>query len=134
MTVHIQVPYETSGQELGETREAMTRGLMKKIENIINSKPFRGESYYICVHAKPNWQNPREIRQVIMIMAQKPPMMLSCMLFGVNPEEGKLTLEWALPGDWPTWSVGGKNEPVPETIASINKAGIRYHYDDLLPS
>ena len=58
-------------------------------------------------------------------------MMLSCILFGVDNKTGTLTLEWSLPGDWPTWSVGGTQEPVPEVIASINESKIRYYYDEI---
>jgi hypothetical protein len=133
MTVHLQVPYETSGQQLGETRQAMTKRLMLDLEDAINKFKDEKEKYYILVHAKPSPMNRNIIRIKPIALRNKPPMMLSCLLFGIDNREGKLTLEWALPGDWPTWSVGGTNEPVPETIASINEAGVRYHYDDLLP-
>lgn len=129
------LPYKTSGQELGETRQAMTKDLLKKdIEPLINRLKDRKNKYYILVHAKPVPGNKQIIWKKIIVLDVKPSMMLSCLLFGVDNSKGELTLEWALPGDWPTWSVEGKNEPVAETIASVNKAGIRYHYDDLLPS
>jgi len=130
----IVVPYQTSGQELGETRKAMTKRLMKDIEDVVNKYSDRQEKYYILVHAKPWPKMPHVIKIKLIPMNIKPRMMLSCLLFGVDNKEGKLTLEWALPGDWPTWSVGGTSEPVPEVIASVNKAGVKYHYDDLLPS
>jgi hypothetical protein len=60
-------------------------------------------------------------------------MLLSCVLFGVNNETGTLTIEWALPGSWPVWSVGGTNEPVPEVIGSINKLKNEYSLDYLIP-
>ena len=128
------VPYETSGQELGETRKAMAKTLMSvHLENIIDKYKDKTEKYYVLFHAKPYPNHPNMIRIKPMAMDFKPRMMLSCVLFGVDNSSGKLTLEWALPGDWPVWSVGGKNEPVPETIASIEASGIRYHYDDYLP-
>ncbi len=129
----VLVPYQTSGQELGETRTAMTKTLMRDLEKVIDKYSDREGMYYILVHAKPVQQLNGAIIIKIVPMNVKPPMMLSCLLFGVDNESGKLTLEWALPGDWPTWSVGGKNTPVPETIASISKSGITYHYDSLLP-
>lgn len=129
------VPYDTSGQELGETRKAMTKTLMSThLESIINKYKDMKEKYYVLFHAKPYPNIPNVIRIKPMAMSFRPRMMLSCVLFGVDNETGKLTLEWALPGDWPTWSVGGTNEPVPETIASIEASGIKYHYDDYLPS
>lgn len=128
------VPYATSGQELGETRQAMTKTLMKDIESIIEKFKDKREKYYILFHAKPWPQNPNVIKIKPLAMYRKPPMMLSCLLFGVDNEKGTLTLEWALPGDWPTWAVQGTNEPVPETIASITKSGISYYYDELLPT
>lgn len=129
------VPYETSGQELGETRKAMAKTLMSvHLEGIINKYKDLKEKYYVLFHAKPYPNHPNMIRIKPIAMTFKPRMMLSCVLFGVDNESGTLTLEWALPGDWPVWSVGGKNEPVPETIASIEASGIRYHYDDYLPS
>lgn len=130
----ITVPYETSGQQLGETRQAMTKTLMKDIEKAMNELKDRKEKYYILVHGKPApWDKTRIIIKIIKGIPQKPGMMLSCMLFGVDNQKGELTLEWSLPGDWPTWSVGGTNEPVPETIASIKESGIKYYYDDFLP-
>ncbi len=129
----IQVPYASSGQELGETRTAMAKGLMKHIERTIDKYASWDDKYYILVHAKPFPAHPNMIKQkLVVIKGNKPPMMLSCMLFGVENRTGKLTLEWALPGDWPTWAVGGTNEPVPETIASIDKSGVKYLYDSLL--
>lgn len=129
------LPYESSGQQLGETRQAMATTLMKRdLEGAINKYKDKRGKYYILFHAKP-WPNkPNVIRIKPIAMAFKPRMMLSCLLFGVDNSTGTLTLEWALPGDWPTWSVGGTNEPVPEVIASVNAAGVRYHYDDLLPA
>lgn len=127
----ILVPYESSGQQLGETREAMTKTLMSKdLESIINQyKDIKGK-YYVLFHAKPMPNNQKVIRIKPLAMAFKPRMMLSCLLFGVDNDTGTLTLEWALPGDWPTWSVGGTSEPVPEVIASITESGVQYYYDD----
>lgn len=128
------LPYETTGQQLGETRQAMTKTLMGDLEKAIDKCKDKRGKYYILVHAKPWPKNPQIIKIKLMVMDQKPSMMLSCLLFGVDNSTGTLTLEWALPGDWPTWAVGGNNEPVPEVIASVTQAGVRYHYDDLLPS
>lgn len=130
----ISTEYQTSSQELGETRSAMTKTLMRDLENIINQCQNRTEKYYVLFHAKPWPKQPFVIKMKIFVMDNKPPMMLACLLFGVDNKSGKLTLEWCLPGDWPTWSVGGTNEPVPEVIASINEAKVNYYYDDLLPS
>lgn len=125
------VPYETTGQQLGETRQAMTQRLMKDLEEVINQ--YRGKDhFYIVVHGKPWPSNPNVIKIKIIPTNVKPPMMLSCMLFGVNNVEGKLTLEWSLPGSWPVWSVGGTNEPIPETIGSINELGLKYDLNKIL--
>ena len=132
MTLHL--PYQSSGQELGETRKAMTKRLMRDIESIIDENKHREGKYFVMFHAKPWPKNPNIIKIKPLGFIKKPPMMLSCILFGIDNQTGTLTLEWALPGDWPTWSVGGKNEPVPEVIASVTQSGIRYRYDDLLPS
>lgn len=132
MTIHI--PYQSSGQQLGETRQAMTKRLMKDLETIIDANQHREGKYYIMFHAKPWPKHPNIIKIKPIGFTKKPLMMLSCILFGIDNQTGTLTLEWALPGDWPTWSVGGSNEPVPEVIASVTKAGVKYHYDDFLPS
>lgn len=126
------VPYSTSGQQIGETRQAMTKRLMQDIEDCIN-KHKNKDHFYILVHAKPFPKQANLIKIKIVPMNVKPSMMLSCMLFEVDNKEGKLMLNWALPGDWPTWAVNGENEPVPETIASINQSGIKYHYENFLP-
>jgi hypothetical protein len=130
----ILVPYESSGQQLGETRQAMTKTLMRDLEKWINQNKNKKGKYYILVHAKPWPKNPNIIKIKPIAFDKKPPMMLSCLLFGIDNDTGTLTLEWALPGDWPTWAVGGTQEPVPETIASINASGIKYHYENFLPS
>jgi hypothetical protein len=129
----IEVPYESSGQQLGETRTAMSKRLMLDIEETVNKYSKETEKYFILVHAKPFSCNNKMIKiKIIAPIPGKPRMMLSCMLFGVDNRSGKLTLEWSLPGDWPTWSVGGTNEPVPEVIASIDKSGVKYLYDSIL--
>lgn len=130
----ILVPYETSGQQLGETRKAMTKTLMSDLEKIINQFKDKDQKYYVLFHAKPWPTNPSVIKIKPFAMYNKPRMMLSCLLFEIDNNSGTLKLCWSLPGDWPTWSVEGTNEPVPETIASITESGIKYHYDDLLPS
>ena len=106
-------------QELGETRQAMTRGVMTRLEKIINE--VDRDEFYVLVHAKPFPNNPKIIKMKYLIMSQRPSMMLSCMLFHIDNKKGKLFLEWSLPGDWPTWSVEGTNEPVPETVASYDR-------------
>lgn len=126
------VPYITSGQELGETRQAMTKTLMKDLEKCINQYKDKNEKYYILVHAKPWPNNPNIIKIKLIPTNARPNMLLSCMLFGVDNKEGKLTLEWCLPGNWPVWSVGGTVEPIPETIASIDKLGVHFNIDSLL--
>lgn len=130
----IDLPYRSSGQELGETRQAITKTLMTKdIEGIINELKHLDFKYYILVHAKPYPDHSGRIKiKIVKGIPTKPHMMLSCMLFGVDNKEGKLTLEWALPGSWPVWSVGGTNEPVPEVISSINELGKLHNLDKLL--
>jgi hypothetical protein len=128
----VKAPYETSGQELGETRKEMTKRLMKDVEDVINKYKNLEGKYYILVHAKP-WPNfPTVIKIKLIPMNVKPKMMLSCILFGVDNSTGTLTIEWVLPGNWPTWSCEGTNEPVPETIGSINELGLTYDLDRIL--
>lgn len=127
------VPYETSGQQLGETRQAMGKRLMQDLEDIVNKFKNKTEKYYVLFHAKPWPNNPNIIKIKPLAMHRKPPMMLSCLLFGVDNSTGILTLEWSLGGSWPVWSVEGANEPVPETIASINKLAENYDLDWLVP-
>lgn len=131
MTLHL--PYETTGQELGETRVAMGKRLMLDIEEVVNKYKDKREKYYVLVHGKPYPNRPNHIKIKIIPMGVKPSMMLSCMLFGVDNQSGKLTLEWALPGSWPVWSVGGTNEPVPEVIASLDELSKNHNFDLLLP-
>lgn len=119
MTLHI--PYATSGQQIGETRQAMTKNLMRDLEEVINKYKDKTEKYYVLVHAKPFPNFPNVIKIKLVPTNVKPNMMLSCLLFGVDNSSGKLTLEWALPGNWPVWSVGGTNEPIPEVIGSLNE-------------
>lgn len=109
-------------QEIGETRTAMAKSLMKRIEGIIDDDKTRKlDKYWVLVHAKPYPNSPKVIKQKLLIMDRKPSMMLSCMLFEIDNKRGKLMLNWALPGSWPTWAVEGANEPVPETLASYDR-------------
>lgn len=128
----IAVPYITSGQQLGETRKEMTRRLMRDVEDVVNKYKNRQEPYYIVVHAKPWPDNPNVIKIKLIPTNMKPPMMLSCMLFGVDNQSGKLTLEWSLPGSWPVWSVEGTVEPIPEVIGSLNELGKTFDIDKII--
>ena len=128
----VSVPYISSGQQLGETRQAMAKTLMKDIENVVNKYSDRKDKYWILVHGKPFKDAPGVIKIKIVPTNVKPPMMLACILFEVDNQSGKLVLCWSLPGDWPTWAVGGTNEPVPEVIGSINELGLKYDIDTLL--
>lgn len=128
----VTVPYVSSGQELGETRKAMATRLMKDLEDIIDKNKHRDEVYWIMFHAKPWPNDPHVIKIKPLGFTKKPPMMLACLLFEINNKEGKLLLNWALPGNWPTWAVGGKNEPVPEVVGSINELGLHYDIDKIL--
>ncbi len=125
--------YQSSGQELGETRQAMTKTLMKDLESCINKYKDKTDPYYILVHGKPWPQNPNIIKIKLILLHQKPPMMLSCMLFEVDNRSGKLLLCWSLPGSWPVYTVEGTVEPIPETIASINELGVTFDFDTLVP-
>jgi hypothetical protein len=125
------LPYESSGQQLGETRTAMAKRLMQDVEDCINKYKDK-DQFYILVHGKPFPNHPGMIKIKIMPMSAKPPMMLSCMCFGVDNKAGKLTMCWSLPGNWPTYTMEGKNEPIPEVIGSINELGLTYDLDKLL--
>lgn len=133
MTLHL--PYIAGTQQLGETRQAMGKRLMKDIEEIIEMEKCKkqDEKYYILFHAKP-WPNRPDIIKMkrMVIFKTKPSMMLSCLCFGVDNKTGVLTLEWALPGSWPTWAMEGKNEPVPEVVGSLKELGKTCNLDAII--
>jgi hypothetical protein len=115
-------------QELGETRQELTKSLLSKLFKVIDSNPNFADVYYIMVHAKPEGSGSPVIRQKIVVMHNKPSMMLSTLLFKVDLKRGELTLEWALPGDWPTYTLDTSvGEPVPEVIASIKAVGDQHY-------
>jgi hypothetical protein len=129
------VPYISSGQQLGETRIAMTKRLMKDVEEIIEMENCKKqtEKYYIIFHAKPFPGNQQVIKMKRMVVFKhKPPMMLSCLCFGVDNDKGILTLEWSLPGDWPTWAMEGKNEPIPEVVSSLKELSKVTNLDNII--
>jgi hypothetical protein len=132
----VSVPYKTSGQELGETRLAMTKRLMKDIEEIIELEQCKKQEkkYYIVFHAKP-WPTRPDIIKMkrMVVLHRKPPMMLSCLCFGVDNKTGTLTIEYALPGSWPTWAMEGANEPIPEVIGSLKELSKISNLDTLIP-
>ena len=131
----IAVPYESTGQQLGETRIAMGRRLMRDVEEIIDMDKCKKQTdkYYIMFHAKP-WPNDPGLIKIkrMVIFKTKPSMMLSCLCFGVDNKTGTLTLEWALPGSWPVWSVEGTNEPIPEVLGSLKELGKTYNLDKVI--
>lgn len=131
----VTVPYQTSGQELGETRTAMGKRLMKDVEEIIEMDKCKKqtEKYYIIFHAKP-WPHRSDLIKIkrMVVFKHKPPMMLSCLCFGVDNQKGILTLEWALPGSWPTWAMEGANEPIPEVIGSLKELSKITNIDSIL--
>lgn len=124
--------YESTGQQLGETRSAMAKTLMKDLEKIIDQYKNIEGKYYVLVHAKPFPNKPNVIKIKFIAMKQACNMLLSCMLFGIDNERGVLTLEWALPGNWPVWSVEGTNTPVPEVIGSLKELGKTFDLNKVL--
>ena len=114
-------------QEIGETREEMTRGLMKRIESAINDTNL--DKFWILVHAKPFSGNLKIIKQKIILIDREPPMLLACLCFEVDKKAGVLKLLWALPGDWPTYTLSGTVKPIPEVIASYDKLERKINYD-----
>ncbi len=146
----LELPYSTSGQQIGETRQAMTRTLMTKdIEQAISDCKHIEGKYYILVHAKPFPEHMNELNlfargqqipwdkkkikiQIIKGIPIKPHMMLSTLLFGVDNKKDILTIEWALPGSWPVYTVSGTNEPVPEVVGSVKELGKSYNLDHLI--
>jgi len=131
----LHLPYQAQKQQLGETRQAMGTRLMKDIEEIIEMEKCKKqeEKYYILFHAKPFPTRPDIIKMKRMVIFnRKPPMMLSCLCFGVDNKTGVLTLEWALPGSWPTWAMEGANEPVPEVISSLKELGKTCNLADII--
>jgi hypothetical protein len=133
MTLHL--PYVASKQELGETRQAMGKRLMKDLEEIIEMPKCKAqtEKYYVLFHAKP-WPDRPDIIKVkkMVIFKTKPSMMLSCLCFGVDNASGVLTLEWSLPGSWPTWAMEGTNEPIPEVISSLAELSKTQSMDSII--
>ncbi len=127
--------YQTSGQELGETRIAMGKRLMKDIEEIMELPQCKKAEckYYILFHSKPFPNQSAMIKiKPMVIFHVKPSMMLSCICFGVDNKSGKLTLEWSLPGSWPTWSCEGTQEPIPEVIGSLKELSKSTNVDSLI--
>lgn len=114
-------------QELGETREAMTRDLMLKVEKAINETNL--DKFWIMVHAKPMHFHHKMIKQKIFLLDKEPPMYLSCLCFEVDKVGGVLKLLWALPGDWPTYTLSGTVKPIPEVVASYDALEKKVKYD-----
>jgi hypothetical protein len=132
----ITVPYETSGQQLGETRIAMGKRLMKDLEEIIDMPQCKHQTdkYYVVFHAKPFPTQAGIIKiKRMVVFKTKPHMLLSCLCFGVDNATGTLTLEYALPGSWPTWAMEGANEPIPEVVCSIKELSKKSNFDLLIP-
>jgi hypothetical protein len=114
-------------QELGETSQAMTAGLMKKIHRIVEQDVLKEKKYYILVHAKPSFMNKKLIKQGLVVCKQKPPQMLSTLLFRVDRETNEVVLEWALPGDWPKHQVENTGAFDETIMSSIDSVG-HHHY------
>lgn len=129
----VQVPYETKGQQLGETRQAMTKDLMQKtLEKIMRDYKHLKGKYYVLFHAKkyPNSETMIYIKPIVL--TQMPPAMLGTLVFGVDNSTGVLTIERVLPLDRPIDEINAPSTPVKEVVDSVKDSNIIYHYDDAI--
>jgi hypothetical protein len=75
-------------QTLGETREAMSRGLMKQIEDFASNMKHMKEPFYIVFHAKADHIAGNCIRQSIKAYSRVPKDLLGILVWYVDNKTG----------------------------------------------
>jgi hypothetical protein len=90
-------------QELGESREAWGRDVMKMAEDFANKVKDKGEPFYIVYHCKQDRRYPGAFRQTIKAYREKPAAMLGILVWYVDHSvsEFRFCPELSAPPDIP---------------------------------
>jgi hypothetical protein len=112
------------GLVIGDVRSELQRAVINQLERVVDGNQDRYEQYYILVHANADpvlamKHGRRAFRTKIMILKERPPKMLGCMLFFVDNKKSDVQLEWVLPLDTvgPPGTDSGISSPVIERSA-----------------
>ncbi len=90
-------------QEIGESREAWGRDVMKMAEDFASGMKSRKEPFYIVYACKPDTNQPGMFRQAFKAYSQKPPALLGILVWYVNHSNGEFRFlpELSAPPDVP---------------------------------
>ena len=112
-------------QELGETRDAMTRDFLNEVlpgvaEDVYRDKKWK--EFYILFSYREDLVHWNVIRRGEIAMQRKPPIMpLNSMCWHVNYDTGDLTPEWILPRDFGFDTSHGSHEQVSDLAYASNE-------------
>ena len=114
------------GQQLGETRDAMTRDFMEDtLPNTAEEvhKDTGWDKFYILFSFKEDLNNPSVIREGRVASQKKPKIMpLNSMCFFVDYPKGLLLSQWILPRDLGFDTTGGDHSAVSEAAYRSNES------------
>lgn len=91
-------------QEIGETRDQMSRDLIEKVTKLVEDKKEDKEPFYIIYHAKPHRSQPNTIVSSLK-MCRKPPInILGILVWYVDNSNGifEFREDLSSPPDVPT--------------------------------
>lgn len=115
------------GQQLGETRDAMTKDFMEETlpetaEEVHKQNGW--EQFYLLFSFKEDLGNPNVIREGRVASRKKPKVMpLNSMCFYIDYKKGLIISQWILPRDLGFDTTGGNHDSkVSDLVYSNNES------------
>jgi hypothetical protein len=86
--------------ELGELREAMSRGCMQYVEDFVSKMKHEKTPFYAVYCARPNYLVPNQIRQTVKAYREKPPSLIGVLVWYVDNAKGLFEFKPELSAPW----------------------------------
>jgi len=106
-------------QEIGETRDQMSLGLVQEIEKVVDNLKAETEPYYIVFAAKPDKGQANTIKTAIKMYRDVPPGILGILVWYVDNSKGIFEFKPALSSP--------PDVPVDPSLLSTNKQDLFPH-------
>jgi len=106
--------------EIGELRQCMAVDLQERVAEIVEKKKS-DPNYYMLVYARVDPLDSNRVNTKIVLLKERPPMMLGTICAYVDNSVGVIKTLWTLPLDIPTFGLTEDGEPVEEVYNSAKK-------------
>jgi hypothetical protein len=106
--------------EIGELRQCMALDLQERIIEILDRKKD-DPNYYLLVHSRFDPLDANRVNTKILLLKEKPPMMLGTICAYVDNTVGLVKVLWYLPRDIPTFGLTDEGEPVEKVAKDAMK-------------